>query len=40
MEFTSKIFIDGGDPAETREADAMLKSRVSRSGRADDESRV
>ena len=25
MEFTSKIFIDGGDPAETREADAMLK---------------
>jgi len=26
MEFPSRIFIDGGDPAETREADAMLKN--------------
>ena len=25
MEFASKIFIDGGDPAETRQADAILK---------------
>lgn len=25
MEFSSKIFIDGGDPAETRQADAILK---------------
>ena len=25
MQFLSKIFIDGGDPGETREADAMLK---------------
>lgn len=25
MNFSSKIFIDGGDPAETHEADAMLK---------------
>ena len=25
MQLPSKIFIDGGDPEETRQADAMLK---------------